>query len=84
MHRTATLALRFLAVAGAILVISALVAPLPSSSGPYTSALSNLAASPAFAAKPGCNHKVCLNNKCVTASDPSRYNCTGRCNITPC
>lgn len=82
--------LAFVAFVGAILLILNVVSSPTSSSGPYISALSNLAGSPAYAAKPSaCNHKACSadGKTCVRGPKPSKYNCgnSGQgCVITWC
>jgi hypothetical protein len=90
MNRSLRMTIRFAAI---VLVVGALAISLapPSRTGsPYLSALSDLAASPAFAAKGGGCHSICefvspghvclhegSGSKCVVGS-------TGGCTTVPC
>ena len=66
MRTPVTFAVKFLAVIAVLGLVSFVLAPASHVSGPYISALSDLAASSALAAKPGCPNKQCVNHKCVS------------------
>ncbi len=68
MRRSLRMTFRFIMVVAVLAMIPVAVAPSGSTETPYLSALSNLAAVPAFAAKPTCENKTCVHSSSGKAS----------------
>lgn len=79
MRRSPEMTFRFFLVVAVLATVPVVLAPSSSTDTPYLSALSDLGAAPAFAAKP-CDNKTCMRNaqgKALCQANPNT-NCIRR------
>jgi len=87
MSRFAKRCIRLAAFASVAALIVAALAPVVPGDSPYLSALSTLAASSVYAAKPTCNNRACTATAPYTCTHQKGSNCVSsgsRCSSDVC
>ena len=87
MHRTLRMALRFMMIVAALVMVSVVFTPSSQSGSPYLSALSDITATQVLAANPHC-HSICeFASPGFVCGEGSKSRCvrsTSGCVTIPC